>query len=283
VLNYKLQTDFFSHNKYLNVFNHVSKISQQLPLQTMTQFEHDKIKPFSEEGSKKQQVSEMFDGIAARYDFMNRFLSAGTDISWRRKAIRQFKKDQPKTILDVATGTGDMAIMAAKMLRPERIVGIDISEKMLEVGIKKVEKEQLGTKIELQGGDGETVNFPDNSFDGVMVAFGVRNFENLEKGLKEILRVLKPGAQLVVLEFSKPALPGVKTLYNLYMGLVAPQMAKWFKQNKKAYKYLNESAKAFPDRQRFETILKQTGYSDTSWKPLSLGICCIYSGRKPAQ
>jgi demethylmenaquinone methyltransferase / 2-methoxy-6-polyprenyl-1,4-benzoquinol methylase len=249
----------------------------------MTQFEHDKIKPFSEEGSKKEQVSKMFDGIAGRYDFMNRFLSAGTDIGWRRKAIRQFKKDQPKTILDVATGTGDMAIMAAKMLRPDKIVGIDISEKMLEVGRKKVEKEQLGTKIELLGGDGETINFPDNSFDGVMVAFGVRNFENLEKGLKEILRVLKPGAQLIVLEFSKPVLPGVKALYNLYMGILAPQMAKWFKQNKQAYKYLNESAKAFPDRQRFETILKQTGYSETTWKPLSLGICCIYSGRKPKE
>jgi demethylmenaquinone methyltransferase/2-methoxy-6-polyprenyl-1,4-benzoquinol methylase len=249
----------------------------------MTQFEHDKIKPFSEEGSKKEQVSEMFDRIAGRYDFMNRFLSAGTDISWRRKAIRQFKKDGPKTMLDVATGTGDMAIMAAKMLRPDRIMGIDISEKMLEIGRKKVEKEQLGTKIELLGGDGETINFPDNSFDGVMVAFGVRNFEHLEKGLEEILRVLKPGAQLIVLEFSKPVLPGVKSLYNLYMGIVAPQMAKWFKQNKQAYKYLNESAKAFPDRQRFETILKQTGYSDTAWKPLSLGICCIYSGRKPKE
>jgi demethylmenaquinone methyltransferase/2-methoxy-6-polyprenyl-1,4-benzoquinol methylase len=247
----------------------------------MTQFEHDKIKPFSEEGSKKEQVSEMFDGIAARYDFMNRFLSAGTDIGWRRKAIRQLKKDQPKTILDVATGTGDMAIMGMKMLRPEKIVGIDISEKMLQVGRKKIEQEGLGTKIELQSGDGETINFPDHSFDGVMVAFGVRNFENLEKGLKEILRVLKPGAQLVVLEFSKPVIPGVKTLYNLYMGVVAPQMAKMFKQNKQAYKYLNESAKAFPDRQQFETILKQTGYSDTAWKPLSLGICCIYSGRKP--
>lgn len=129
-------------------------------------------------------------------------------------------------------------------------------------------------------GDGETINFPDNSFDGVMVAFGVRNFENLEKGLKEILRVLKPGAQLVVLEFSKPVIPGVKTMYHLYMGIVAPQMAKWFKQSKKAYQYLNESAKAFPDRQQFETILKQTGYSETRWKPLSLGICCIYSGRK---
>jgi len=247
----------------------------------MTQFEHDKIKPFSQEGSKKEQVSEMFDRIAPRYDFMNRFLSAGTDIGWRRKAIRMFKKDSPKTILDVATGTGDMAIMAAKMIRPEKIVGIDISEKMLEIGRKKVEKEELGTKIELLGGDGETINFPDNSFDGVMVAFGVRNFEHLEKGLKEIFRVLKPGAQLVVLEFSKPVIPGVKALYNLYMGIVAPQMAKWFNQNKQAYKYLNDSAKAFPDRQQFETILKQTGYSATAWKPLSLGICCIYSGRKP--
>jgi demethylmenaquinone methyltransferase / 2-methoxy-6-polyprenyl-1,4-benzoquinol methylase len=245
----------------------------------MTQFEHDRIKPFSGEGSKKEQIGKMFDQIAPRYDFMNRFLSAGTDIGWRRKAISQLKRDSPKLVLDVATGTGDMALMAAKLLNPEKIVGIDISEKMLEIGRKKVEKEQLGTKIELLAGDGETINFPDNSFDGVMVAFGVRNFENLEKGLKEILRVLKPGAQLVVLEFSKPVIPGVKAFYNLYMG-IAPQLAKWFKQSKQAYRYLNESAKAFPDRQHFETILKQTGYSETRWKPLSLGICCIYSGRK---
>src|SRR5688572_3899508 len=223
----------------------------------------------------------MFDGIAPRYDFMNRFLSAGIDISWRKKAIRSFKKDRPAVLLDVATGTADMAIMAARMLQPQKIVGIDISEKMLEIGRKKVEKEELGTKIVLQGGDGETINFPDNSFDGVMVAFGVRNFENLEKGLKEILRVLKPGAQLVVLEFSKPKLPGVKSLYKLYMGIVAPQMARWFNQDKKAYQYLNDSARAFPDREQFENILKQTGYTATEWKPLSLGICCIYRGRKP--
>jgi demethylmenaquinone methyltransferase/2-methoxy-6-polyprenyl-1,4-benzoquinol methylase len=247
----------------------------------MTQFAHDKIKPFSEEGSKKEQVGRMFDGIAPRYDFMNRFLSAGIDLSWRRKAIRKFKPDQPQWLLDVATGTGDMAIMAAKMLRPERITGIDISEKMLEMGRKKIDKEELGTKIELLAGDGETINFPDNSFDGVMVAFGVRNFENLEKGLREILRVLKPGAQLIVLEFSKPVIPGVRSLYKMYMGIVAPQMAKLFRQDKKAYQYLNDSARAFPDRHQFEEILKQTGYSDTEWKPLSLGICCIYSGRKP--
>lgn len=249
----------------------------------MAKFEHDDIKPFSGEGSKKEQVSDMFDNIAPRYDFMNRFLSAGIDVSWRRKAIKRFKEDHPEILLDVATGTGDMAILAARMLNPEKIIGIDISEKMLEFGRKKIEKEGLGTKIELLGGDGETINFPDNSFDGVMVAFGVRNFENLEKGLKEILRVLKPGAQMIVLEFSKPVIPGVRTFYNLYMGVICPQIARWFNQNKQAYKYLNDSAKAFPDRQKFEDILKQTGYSGTKWKPLSLGICCIYSGRKPKE
>jgi demethylmenaquinone methyltransferase / 2-methoxy-6-polyprenyl-1,4-benzoquinol methylase len=247
----------------------------------MTQFAHDNIKPFSEEGSKKAQVRSMFDHIAPRYDFMNRFLSAGIDVRWRKKAIQLFREDRPETLLDVATGTGDMAIMAARILKPREITGIDISEKMLEIGRKKIEKEELGTKIVLAGGDGETINFPDNSFDGVMVAFGVRNFEHLEKGLAEILRVLKPGARLVVLEFSKPRLPGIRSLYHLYMGVIAPQMAKWFKQDKKAYQYLNDSAKAFPDRQQFDDILKQSGYSDTKWKPLSLGICCIYSGRKP--
>ncbi|HEX6332929.1 MAG TPA: bifunctional demethylmenaquinone methyltransferase/2-methoxy-6-polyprenyl-1,4-benzoquinol methylase UbiE [Flavisolibacter sp.] len=247
----------------------------------MTRFSHDPVKPFSEHGSKKEQVSLMFDKIASRYDFMNRFLSAGTDVGWRRAAIRMFRNDRPAVLLDVATGTGDMAIMAAKMLRPVRIVGIDISEKMLELGRKKVDQQQFGTKIELLSGDAETINFDDNTFDGVMVAFGVRNFENLEKGLKEILRVMKPGSQLVVLEFSKPRVPGIKTLYNLYMGIVAPQVAKWFTQNKRAYEYLNESARKFPDRQLFVDILKRNGYSDTFHKPLSLGVCCIYSGRKP--
>lgn len=244
-------------------------------------FAHDNIKPFSDEGSKKEQVADMFDRIALRYDFMNRFLSAGIDISWRRKAIKRFQKDQPQHLLDVATGTADMALMAARMLRPQKITGIDISEKMLEVGRRKIDKEGLRTVIELNSGDGETIKFGNNTFDGVMVAFGVRNFENLEKGLAEIYRVQKPGSQLVVLEFSKPRIPGVTNLYNLYMGVIAPQMAKWFSQNKKAYQYLNESAKAFPDRQQFADILNKTGYTATEWKPLSLGICCLYSGRKP--
>jgi demethylmenaquinone methyltransferase / 2-methoxy-6-polyprenyl-1,4-benzoquinol methylase len=246
----------------------------------MTKFAHDDIKPFEGEKDKTTQVSEMFDGIAGRYDFMNRMLSAGIDVSWRKKAIKQLQKTNPQIILDVATGTGDMAIMAAKILKPGKIIGIDISPKMLEIGRAKVEKQNLGTKIELHSGDSETINFAGNTFDAVMVAFGVRNFTHLEKGLGEILRVMKPGAQLVVLEFSKPRLPGVQQLYNLYMGVVAPQMARWFNQNKQAYQYLNESAKAFPDRQEFIGILKNTGYINTSFKPLSLGICCIYVGQK---
>jgi demethylmenaquinone methyltransferase/2-methoxy-6-polyprenyl-1,4-benzoquinol methylase len=222
----------------------------------------------------------MFDKIAPRYDIMNRFLSARTDVGWRKKAIRLLKKDNPQHILDVATGTGDMALMAYKLLQPAKITGIDISEGMLELGRKKVEKEQLGEKIHLQQGDSETINFADNTFDAVMVAFGVRNFENLENGLAEMLRVLKPGGRLVVLEFSKPRRKAVKGFYNLYMGIVAPQVARWFRQNKEAYQYLNESANAFPDRQLFTDILKKVGYTDTDCIPLSFGICCIYSGRK---
>lgn len=243
---------------------------------------HDKIVPFGDSGAgKKAQVAEMFDQIAGRYDAMNRFLSARTDIGWRKKAIRRLKKDQPRHILDVATGTADMALMAYKMLKPDRITGIDISTGMLDLGRKKVEKEGLTSKIELLTGDSETINFAENTFDAVMVAFGVRNFENLENGLAEMLRVLKPGGRLVVLEFSKPRQRAIKGFYNLYMGLVAPQVARWFRQNKQAYQYLNESAKAFPDRQLFTDILKKVGYTQTDCTPLSFGICCIYTGRKP--
>jgi demethylmenaquinone methyltransferase / 2-methoxy-6-polyprenyl-1,4-benzoquinol methylase len=246
----------------------------------MNQFPHDNIKPFSNEGAKKSQVSDMFDSIAPRYDFMNRFLSAGIDTIWRRKAIRLFKKEKPGLLLDVATGTGDMAITACRMLPTVKIVGIDISEGMLQIGRKKIQTKALTSRIELYSGDGETINFDSDTFDGVMVAFGVRNFENLEKGLQEILRVMKPGAQLVVLEFSKPQVPVIKQLYNLYMGVVAPQMAKLFNQNKQAYQYLNESAKAFPDRRQFIDILNKTGFSNPYYKTLTLGICCIYSARK---
>lgn len=247
----------------------------------MNQFPHDNIKPFEGASEKKQQVSEMFDQIAPRYDFMNRFLSVGIDVGWRIKAIRRFKKENPQYLLDVATGTADMAIRACKMLSLQKVAGIDISENMLNYGRQKVAKEGLENKIELLSGDSEHIPFMDNTFDGAMVAFGVRNFQNLEKGLSEIYRVIKPGAKLIVLEFSQPRIPGVRNLYNLYMGIVAPEIAKLFRQNKKAYQYLNESAKAFPDRGRFVSILNDLGYKETSFTPLSLGICCIYTGKKP--
>ncbi|MEI6946155.1 bifunctional demethylmenaquinone methyltransferase/2-methoxy-6-polyprenyl-1,4-benzoquinol methylase UbiE [Paraflavisolibacter sp. H34] len=247
----------------------------------MTQFPHDSIKPFAGEEGKKQQVSSMFDRIAGRYDFMNRFLSAGIDVSWRIKAIKQLASEHPQHLLDVATGTGDMAIRACRMLRPHKVTGIDISPGMLEIGRKKVAQEGLGEKIELLDGDSETIKFADNTFDAVTVAFGVRNFEHLQQGLGEILRVMRPGAKLVVLEFSKPKAGIIRGLYNFYMGWIAPQLAKLFRQNKQAYQYLNESAKAFPDRQQFVEVLRQVGYSETYFKPLSLGICCIYCGRKP--
>jgi len=223
----------------------------------------------------------MFNNIASCYDRLNHVLSAGIDVNWRKKAISQLKKDKPKKILDVATGTADMAIIASRILKPEKIMGIDISEQMLYFGREKIEKEGLTSIIQLQTGDSETINFADNSFDAVMVAFGVRNFENLENGLKEMLRVLKPGGKLVVLEFSRPRIKIFRSLYNLYMGIVAPEIARWFSQNKKAYQYLNQSARLFPERQVFVDILKIAGYSDTSFKPLSAGICCIYLGKKP--
>jgi len=223
----------------------------------------------------------MFNRIAGRYDAMNRLLSAGTDIGWRKKAIRRLKKDDPKVILDIATGTADMAIMACKLLKPQKIVGLDISQQMLEEGKKKVDKEELVDKIELLRGDSEAISFSENTFDAVMAAFGVRNFENLEKGLSEMLRVLKPGGQIVILEFSKPKQTAVRGLYNAYMKIVAPQVARWLKQNKEAYQYLTASANAFPERQHFIDILNKLGYCDTGYKSLSLGICCIYSGRKP--
>ncbi|MEO5890712.1 MAG: bifunctional demethylmenaquinone methyltransferase/2-methoxy-6-polyprenyl-1,4-benzoquinol methylase UbiE [Ferruginibacter sp.] len=247
----------------------------------MTQFAHDNVVPLKDsELSKKEQVAGMFDNIAYRYDFLNRFLSAGIDIQWRKKAIRQLKDIDPKIILDVATGTADVAIMAARILHPDKITGIDISDGMLKFGRKKIEKLGLEGRIELLNGDSETINFEDNSFDAVTVAFGVRNFQNLEKGLKEIKRVLRPGGKLVVLEFSKPKAAGIKQLYHLYMNVVAPNMGKLFSKNRNAYKYLDESIKKFPEGKNFTTILDNLGYTNTYCKPLSFGICSIYCGKK---
>jgi demethylmenaquinone methyltransferase / 2-methoxy-6-polyprenyl-1,4-benzoquinol methylase len=248
----------------------------------MGRYAHDEIVP--EQGSelsKKEQVAKMFDHIAGRYDFLNRFLSAGIDVSWRKKALKALKPHQPQNILDVATGTADMALMASEMLNPVQITGIDISEGMLEIGREKVKKTRKDGQIQLLTGDSETINFPDNSFDAVTVAFGVRNFEHLEKGLKEIYRVLQPNGQFIVLEFSRPKTPGIAQIYNLYMGTIAPQMGDMFSGNRKAYQYLNDSVQRFPEGQDFVNILETIGFTHTSCKPLTFGICSLYQATKP--
>lgn len=222
----------------------------------------------------------MFNDIAFRYDFLNRFLSAGIDVRWRKKALRQLKELQPQSLLDVATGTADVAIMASNLLPVSAIKGIDISDGMLEIGRQKVAKQGKQGVIELLNGDSETISFPDNSFDAVTVAFGVRNFEQLEKGLLEIKRVLKPGGRLVVLEFSRPKARLAKAFYNAYMKVVAPGMGKLFSKNRNAYQYLDESIKKFPEGSSFTHILDNLGYKNTYCKPLSLGICSIYCGDK---
>lgn len=247
----------------------------------MATFDHDKVVPYQHsELTKKQQVAEMFNRIAFRYDFMNRFLSAGIDKGWRRKALKQLVKENPKVILDVATGTGDVAIMAYELLKPDKITGIDISGKMLEIGREKVLKLGLEAHIDLQTGDSEAINFPDDTFDAVTVAFGVRNFEHLEQGLAEIRRVLKPSGKLVILEFSKPKIAGIAQLYNLYMEIVAPQVALMVSKNKQAYQYLTHSVQQFPEGKVFVDILNNVGFRNTSCKKLSLGICSIYCGIK---
>jgi len=246
-----------------------------------TEFAHDKIVPDQQSTlHKKEQVAEMFNNIAGKYDFLNRFLSGGIDIIWRKKAIQQLKALQPQTILDVATGTADVALMTYARLKPQKIIGIDISEGMLNLGKQKIEKAGLSNIIMLQQGDSEHIDFEDNSFDAITVSFGVRNFENLLKGLREMHRVLKPGGKIVILEFSKPRWKPFQMIYNLYLSIIAPAFAQLFSKNKKAYKYLNNSVRAFPEGKQFLTIMHEAGFTQTYLKPLSLGICTIYCGSK---
>lgn len=236
--------------------------------------------PYKEENAgKKEQIAKMFNNISYRYDFLNHFLSLGIDRIWRRSAIRLLSKVQPRHILDVATGTGDFAIQAMT-LRPEKITGIDISEGMLKMGMEKVRKRGLGDKIELLKGDSENLQFPDNTFDAVTVGFGVRNFEDLEKGLAEILRVLRPGAMLVVLEFSRPRKFPMRQLYNFYFRNILPALGRLISKDSSAYTYLPESVEVFPDGTDFENILKKVGFNETTCKPLTFGISSIYTARK---
>lgn len=229
--------------------------------------------------SKKEQVANMFNTISPQYDFLNHLLSGGIDIIWRKKAIKLLQNKGIKTMLDIATGTGDFAIEALK-LNPEKIVGVDISEGMLSVGIEKMKKMGLEKTIQLQKGDSEKLPFSDNSFDAVIVSFGVRNFENLQKGLSDMFRVTKPGGYCLILEFSNPRSFPMKQLYTFYSKYCLPFLGKMISKDPSAYTYLPESVKAFPDGPDFIQIFKSTGYSETKWIPMTGGICSIYIGLK---
>lgn len=247
----------------------------------MSQYAHDNIVPYSKsDANKKEQVATMFDSIAKRYDFLNRFLSLGIDQGWRKKAISNFAGTPLHHLLDIATGTADMALMAYRQIKPTQITGIDISEGMMKYGRIKIEKKGLSDFIQLKLGDSTALPFEPNSFDGAMVAFGVRNFADLEKGLSEINRVLQPGSKLVILEFSQPTLFWFKPIYTLYMKWITPTIGKIFSGNKAAYTYLNESVIAFPEGSAFLTILEKAGFKNTHQQKLSLGICSIYCGSK---
>jgi len=239
------------------------------------------ITPYQDEQvAKKQQVADMFNNIAKTYDFLNHFLSLGIDIIWRKKAINELKKDKPALILDVATGTGDFAFEALSILKPEKIIGVDISQGMLDIARQKITKRKLGDRFEVKLGDSEKLPFGDAGFDAVTVAYGVRNFENLETGLADMLRVLKPGGKAVILEFSKPRAFPVKQLYNFYFNYITPGIGKIFSKDARAYAYLPESVAAFPDGKRFVALMDKVGFKNTKNRPLAFGICSIYTGVK---
>ena len=237
------------------------------------------VKPYSEEGSKTKQIATMFDNIAHRYDFLNRSLSMGIDIIWRKKAIAQLKEIQPKTILDVATGTGDFALEAMS-LNPDKITGVDISVGMLELGKEKIAKKKLSDRIEMVVGDSENLPFEDNSFDAATVAFGVRNFENLQKGLADINRVLRPGGKLVVLELSTPTKFPIKQLFGFYFNNILPLFGRMLSKDDSAYKYLPESVNAFPDGEDFKKVMTAAGFQCNTSRSLTFGICSLYTGVK---
>jgi len=236
--------------------------------------------PYKEQSaSKKEQVAQMFDNISPKYDFLNHTLSLGIDRIWRRKAINLLKKDQPKLILDIATGTGDFAIAALK-LNPDKVIGVDISAGMLEVGRQKMVKKKLSDKIEMRLGDSEGLEFEENKFDAVIVAFGVRNFEHLEEGLTDMRRVLRAGGKVVILEFSRPRMFPLKQLYNFYFRWILPKIGRLISKDQSAYTYLPESVNAFPDGQDFLKIMEAVGYKNTTCKTLTFGISSIYTGVK---
>lgn len=243
-------------------------------------YKAEKIVPYaSGSASKSEQVELMFDEIAGKYDFLNHSLSLGIDKSWRKKGILALKYLSPKKILDIATGTGDLAIEACHLLKPEKILGIDLSEKMMDVGRKKITEAGLTDVISFDKQDCAALQLETNSFDAAMVAFGVRNFEKLDQSLQEILRVLKPDGKLMILELTSPAFFPAKQAYQLYSKLI-PLIGKWISNNNAAYRYLPKSIGAFPQGEEMKSILLKNGFSDVRHRRLTFGICTLYIGNK---
>ena len=239
-----------------------------------------KVTPYKDsELGKKEQVTEMFDNVSSNYDFLNRVLTFGIDISWRKNVVALVKEGNAEKVLDIATGTGDLVIMMAKS-GIDDVTGLDISPGMLNIGIQKVKDEGLKAKVDMIIGDSEQLPFDEGTFDAVTVAFGVRNFENLELGLKEILRVLKPKGSLTVLETSQPTSFPVKQGFQFYSKYVIPTVGKLFSKDKSAYDYLPESAAAFPYGEKFNNILLKTGFNSSKVYPQTLGVATIYHAIK---
>ena len=245
----------------------------------MTENAAEKVKPYNQEGSKKEQVAQMFDNISGNYDLLNHLLSLNIDKAWRKKAVSLLKPYNPQRLLDVATGTGDFAVELMK-LGPDEIKGIDISAGMLEVGRQKMVKRKLDNVIDLQLGDAENLPFEDETFDGITVAFGVRNFENLVAGLMDMKRVLRTGYPVAVLEFSKPRTFPMKQLYNFYFKYILPNIGKLISKDSRAYTYLPESVSAFPEGKDFVNILNSVGYKNIREYRLTFGIATIYLAEK---
>ena len=243
-------------------------------------YEQEVIKPYNQEAEKANQVEQMFDNIAPTYDKLNHRLSWDIDKGWRRKAIRQLQPFAPKTLLDIATGTGDFAILAAKMLKPEKLIGADISEGMMEIGRQKVKAEGLDSIVSFEKEDCLNLSYADGTFDAVTAAFGIRNFADLDKGLKEMQRVLKPGGHLSIVELTTPVSFPMKQLFRIYSHTVLPVYGRLISKDTSAYGYLTKTIEAFPQGERMVEILKKAGFREASFKRLTFGICTMYFATK---
>ena len=243
-------------------------------------YEQEVIKPYNQEAEKANQVEQMFDNIAPTYDKLNHRLSWDIDKGWRRKAIRQLQPFAPKTLLDIATGPGDFAILAAKMLKPEKLIGADISEGMMEIGRQKVKAEGLDSIVSFEKEDCLNLSYADGTFDAVTAAFGIRNFADLDKGLKEMQRVLKPGGHLSIVELTTPVSFPMKQLFRIYSHTVLPVYGRLISKDTSAYGYLTKTIEAFPQGERMMEILKKAGFAEASFKRLTFGICTMYFATK---